>query len=122
MRFNLLLVTVSALRILEEPAQNCTNTTIPFFKPSDSGKEGGNYTRVVPDTFGDNMLHTIIKQYAVETKMSDGKPSGKFYLDKDGSEIMCKAAIKNYLTGEKAKEAEKKIPALWEKFDVNKQG
>ena len=114
-----MLATASALRINEEP-QNCTNTTIPFFKASESGVEGGNYTRVVPDTFGDNMLHTIIKQYAIETKMTDGKPSGKFYLDKDGSEMMCKAIIKKHLDGERAKEAEKKIPALWEKFDVNK--
>ena len=87
------LATASALRINEEPAQNCTNTTIPFFKASDSGKEGSNYTRVVPDTFGDSMLHVIIKQFAIETKMTDGRPSGKFYLDKDGSELMCKSVI-----------------------------
>ena len=85
----LFIAAASAVRVLEEPkapavdanSTNCSNTTIPFFKASDSGKENSTYTRVVPETFGDNMLHTIIKQFAIETKMSDGKPSGKFYLN-----------------------------------------
>ena len=110
MKINYLVAMVAAVRVREEPVVvPCNNVTIPF-KPSDSGKEGMNYTRVVPDTYGDMMLYTIIKQFAIETKTPDGKPSGKFYLDKEGTKMLADETAKKHLSPAEAEKAMKKFP------------
>ena len=54
------------------------------YKASDSGAAKDGYVRVIPAQFTDDvtdqLMATILKDYAIETRKLDGKPSGNFYL------------------------------------------
>ena len=67
-------------------------------------------------------MHIILTQFALEPKTADGKPSGKFIMDKKQTERASKMIVEKYKKLEGAKATEymsKYFPRTWEHFDVN---
>ena len=97
------------------------------YKASDNGK--GGYERVIPERFStdadDTFMRSVITKYAVETRDKEGKPTGKFYLDKAGAKELAAEVVKTF-TGKKGAEVisylDKVFESNWERADVNGEG
>ena len=70
-------------------------------------------------------MNSIITKYAVETRNEEGKPSGKFFLDKAGARAIAEEVVETHLKKDKAgveKYLTEKFPEAWNRFDVNGEG
>ena len=126
------LALTSAVQMESDPLRSSLEPKTPPappapFQPWQSGMDG--YTRVVPDRFmgagDDTLMRSIIEKYAIETREKDGKPTGKFYLDKAGASALASEVVQTHLklTGDALKKyLDEKFPEAWDRFDVNKEG
>ena len=101
-----------------------------FFKASDSGTQF--YERVLPahfngeGEFDDRFMFNLHKNYALERKTKDGKPSGKFYMDRANTLIVADEVLMNNKGMKDAAERKKWLDTYfdrsWNHFDVNNEG
>lgn len=118
-----------------KPASAATTKITGAYHPGLNWGADREYSRVVPSNFAakcnedtcdkdDKLMHSIISKYALEQKI-DGKPSGNFFLSKDGMRSISSEVVGTHF-GFKGKKKEKylesKFPALWAQADVNKDG
>jgi len=95
---------------------------LDFFMASENheGAQGG-YDRVVPDRFteerDDQLMNSIIKNYALETKGDNGRPSGHFFVDKSNAQALAAEVKSNHQAVE-----ERSFNDTWNHFDVNGDG
>ena len=130
--FALVALSTEALLINSTAPANTTAAAkplvwLPPFYPWDNGV--GGYERKVPPQFesdaGDKLMHSIIINYAIETRDTDGKPSGKFYLDMNGAYALAREVIKTHLgfSGDKLEKFfNENVPQAWARHDVNNEG
>merc|ERR1712167_153825 len=95
------------------------------------GKEGlGGYNRKVPDHFDgpgsgdDQFMHNVIKNHANEEATPEGKPTGKFFMNKAGAAHHAKEILETHmgLKGDKAeKYLDEYFDKTWKHFDVNNE-
>jgi hypothetical protein len=70
-------------------------------------------------------MNSIITKYAVESRDTDGKPSGHFFLDKAGARAISEEVVGTHLKKDAAgiaKYLDEKFPEAWTRFDVNGEG
>ena len=87
------------------------------------------YERVVPQNFAsdddDIFMRSMIETYALEAKNKDGTPSGKFWMDKEGSRAAAAEVLETH-KGLKGDDLhlylETYFPRTWAHFDVNRVG
>jgi hypothetical protein len=91
--------------------------------------EGQDYKREIPERFSatsdDRLMNSMISSYAIEVKDQDGKPTGHFFLDKEGAKAASLEVIKTHANVDAKKEdgpVEQRFEETWNHFDVNKDG
>ena len=133
-----LLATASAIKINSDPIpvtptpvekHDCTKE---YFRAYQDGMEGDQaYKRVVPVHFNgegdhdDRFMWNLYKNYALEGKTKDCKPSGKFWIDKRGAATVALEVLQNNV-GMDLTKANKHLDEYFEKawnhYDVNQTG
>jgi hypothetical protein len=86
----------------------------------------GSYDRQIPARFSemrdDRLMASLIKNYALEQKTADGKPSGNFFFDRDAARAASKEVITTHMNLDKIsrnKYLEENFDSTWTHFDVN---
>lgn len=84
------------------------------------------YNRVVPERFtlerDDRLMNSLISNYAVELR-KDGKNTGLFYLDKEGTFDAAEEIVAtHYKLDDKKSVLKTKFNKVWNHFDVNSDG
>ena len=89
----------------------------------------GIYVRAIPERFSaygdDSLMRHILLRYALEKADMNGKPSGRFYVDRQGAYELAMEVILTQLgfSGQKAIDYfRSKVPAAWQRWDVNNEG
>lgn len=87
------------------------------------------YDRSIPSHFSDGsddqLMNSLLTNYAIEFKNADGNPSGKFYMDKKGTTAAATEVVKTHFgyKGDKLKNyVDEKMGKLWPHYDVLSQG
>ena len=62
----------------------------------------------------------ILKEYAIETRTSDGKPSGQFWLKEADAKALATKICKE--KGKSDTWINTMFPSAWQRFDVNREG
>merc|ERR1719198_2299225 len=128
---HLILALVGANAInLDRKQKDEEDHTGEYFIPGDQGMIGEfAYDRVLPAVFqsddGDIFMRSMYENYALEAKNKDGTPSGKFWMDKDGSYMAASEVLETHkgLKGSDLTEYLKLyFDKTWNHFDVNQSG
>lgn len=89
----------------------------------------GGYQRSMPERFSessdDRLMNSMIKNYALEVKNEDGKPSGHFFVDRDNAYRASEEVVRTHMFKEDKKVQSflsEKFSDTWNHFDVNKDG
>ena len=102
-----------------------------YFAAGEDGMSpmGVDYIRVLPDQWneesGNKFMTTIIKNFALEQKTKEGKPSGTFKMDKSQTKNAGAMLIQKYkkLEGKAMSDyMGQYFDRTWEHFDVNGEG
>jgi hypothetical protein len=105
------------------------NIQTQYFKPTENGKMGGKYTRVVPARFSgdddDLLLRSVFNNYALEGETKDGLPDGTFWMDKKSTMSLSREVLGTHLAlSGKALDSylATYFDKAWSHFDVNRTG
>ena len=95
----------------------------------DHAEDNLGYEREVPEHFSegsdDQLMNSMIKNWAIEGKGEDGLKTGKYYMDRFATTEVAKEVVGTHMgfTGEKLTSyVDKHMDALWPLYDVNKDG
>ena len=100
-----------------------------FIPNFDGAETEGGYNRTVPERFmeerDDRLMNSLIKNYALEMKDDKGKPSGAFFLDKDGANKVSNEVVHTHFQYDDDKTNDylkEHFDETWTHFDVNNDG
>ena len=100
-----------------------------YFKPTEHGKMGGKYTRVIPARFSsdedDLLLRSVFNNYALEGETKDELPDGTFWMDKKSTMALSREVLATHLAlSGNALESylSTYFDKAWSHFDVNRTG
>jgi hypothetical protein len=105
------------------------NLQTQYFKPTETGKMEGKYTRVIPARLvgdeDDLLLRSVFNNYALEGETKDELPDGTFWMDKKSTMALSREVLATHLAlSGKALDAylATYFDKAWSHFDVNRTG
>ena len=97
-----------------------------FTPKFDEAETNGGYKREIPDRFveerDDQLMNSLIKNYALEMKDDTGRPSGHMFLDQDGARSVSNEVVHTHFhfnDDQAQKYLAEHFSETWTHFDVN---
>jgi hypothetical protein len=100
-----------------------------FTPQFDEAETDGGYKRLVPEQYteerDDRLMNSLIKNYALEMKDDNGRPSGHMFLNKDAARKVSNEVVHTHFQYNDAQSAaylNEHFDETWTHFDVNNDG